>query len=233
MTVGQYLFIKFLTTDYFIVYNYTKVDFIMGKADQNKRLKMENLLNASFELFTSKGINKTSISDIVNKAEVAKGTFYLYFKDKYDIRNKLIAHKSSQLFMQAYDALNKAEIKDFDERIVFIMNYVLDQLAANKGLLSFIYKDLSWAVFKRALTNPLNSEDVNFSDIYQKMIDEADVELKDPEVMLFLIIELVGSTGYSSIMFNDPVPLDDLKPHLEKTVYGIIKQYKGKKKKKT
>ncbi|MBQ7613737.1 MAG: TetR/AcrR family transcriptional regulator [Butyrivibrio sp.] len=205
----------------------------MGKADQNKRLKMENLLNASFELFTSKGINKTSISDIVNKAEVAKGTFYLYFKDKYDIRNKLIAHKSSQLFMQAYDALNKAEIKDFDERIVFIMNYVLDQLAANKGLLSFIYKDLSWAVFKRALTNPLNSEDVNFSDIYQKMIDEADVELKDPEVMLFLIIELVGSTGYSSIMFNDPVPLDDLKPHLEKTVYGIIKQYKGKKKKKT
>ena len=205
----------------------------MGKADQNKRLKMENLLNASFELFTSKGINKTSISDIVNKAEVAKGTFYLYFKDKYDIRNKLIAHKSSQLFMQAYDALNKAEIKDFDERIVFIMNYVLDQLAANKGLLSFIYKDLSWAVFKRALTNPLNSEDVNFSDIYQKMIDEADVELKDPEVMLFLIIELVGSTGYSSIMFNDPVPLDDLKPHLEKTVYGIIKQYKGKKKKNT
>ena len=233
MTVGQYLFIKFLTTDYFIVYNYTKGDFIMGKADQNKRLKMENLLNASFELFTSKGINKTSISDIVNKAEVAKGTFYLYFKDKYDKRNKLIAHKSSQLFMQAYDALNKAEIKDFDERIVFIMNYVLDQLAANKGLLSFIYKDLSWAVFKRALTNPLNSEDVNFSDIYQKMIDEADVELKDPEVMLFLIIELVGSTGYSSIMFNDPVPLDDLKPHLEKTVYGIIKQYKGKKKKKT
>jgi AcrR family transcriptional regulator len=205
----------------------------MGKADQNKKLKMENLLNASFELFTSKGINKTSISDIVNKAEVAKGTFYLYFKDKYDIRNKLIAHKSSQLFMQAYDALNKAEIKDFDERIVFIMNYVLDQLAANKGLLSFIYKDLSWAVFKRALTNPLNSEDVNFIDIYQKMIDEADVELKDPEVMLFLIIELVGSTGYSSIMFNDPVPLDDLKPHLEKTVYGIIKQYKGKKKKKT
>lgn len=205
----------------------------MGKADQNKRLKMENLLNASFELFTSQGINKTSISDIVNKAEVAKGTFYLYFKDKYDIRNRLIAHKSSQLFMQAYDALNKAEITDFDDRIIFIMNYVIDELTANKGLLSFIYKDLSWAIFKRALTNPVASDDVDFGEVYQKMIDEADVELKDPEVMLFLIIEMVGSTGYSSIMFSDPVPIEELKPHLEKSVRAIIKQYKGKKKKKS
>ena len=194
----------------------------MGKADLNKKLKMENLLNASFELFTSQGINKTSISDIVNKAEVAKGTFYLYFKDKYDIRNRLIAHKSSQLFMQAYNALDEAGITDFEERIIFIMDYVLDELAANKGLLSFIYKDLSWAVFKRALTTPMTDDDVDFSEVYNKMIEESDLKLRDPEVMLFMIIELVGSTGYSSIMYSDPVSLDDLKPHLEETVRGII-----------
>lgn len=120
----------------------------MGKADLNKKLKMENLLNASFELFTSKGLNKTSISDIVEKAEVAKGTFYLYFKDKYDIRNRLIAHKSSQLFLQAYNAMKDNGIEGLEEEIIFLMDYVLDELAANKGLLAFIYKDLSWAFFK-------------------------------------------------------------------------------------
>jgi AcrR family transcriptional regulator len=197
----------------------------MGKADQNKRIKMENLLNASFELFTSQGINKTSISDIVNKAEVAKGTFYLYFKDKYDIRNRLISHKSSQLFMQAYDALDAAGITNFEDRIIFIMDYVLDELDANKGLLAFMYKDLSWAVFKRALTSPLTDADVDFGEVYQRMIRDSKVELKDPEVMLFLIIELVGSTGYSSIMYNDPVNLKDLKPFLERTVRGIIRDF--------
>ena len=202
----------------------------MGKADLNKKLKMENLLNASFELFTSQGINKTSISDIVNKAEVAKGTFYLYFKDKYDIRNRLIAHKSSQLFMQAYNALQEAGITEFDDRIVFIINYVLDELDANKGLLSFIYKDLSWAVFKRALTSPLTEDDVDFNAVYNKMIQESGLNIKEPEVMLFMIVELVGSTGYSSIMFNDPVSLEDLKPHLERTVRGIIKSHTGRKK---
>ncbi len=202
----------------------------MGKADQNKKIKMESLLNASFELFTSQGINKTSISDIVNKAEVAKGTFYLYFKDKYDIRNRLIAHKSSQLFMQAYNALEESGITVFEDRIIFIMDYVLDELDANKGLLAFIYKDLSWAVFKRALTTPVSSDDVDFGAVYQRMIEESEEELKDPEVMLFLIIELVGSTGYSSIMFNDPVSLSDLKPHLEEAVRRIVRQYTGEKK---
>ena len=198
----------------------------MGKADQNKKLKMENLLNTSFELFTSKGINKTSISDIVEKAGVAKGTFYLYFKDKYDIRNRLIAHKSSQLFMQAAQALEKAGIEDFEDKIIFIMDYVLDELAANKGLLAFIYKDLSWAVFKRALTTPMTESDIDFGEVYNRMIEDADYKLRDPEVMLFLIIELIGSTGYSSIMYNDPVSLNDLKPHLEQTVRKIIQQYK-------
>ncbi len=197
----------------------------MGKADQNKKLKMENLLNASFELFTSQGINKTSIQDIVNKAEVAKGTFYLYFKDKYDIRNRLIAHKSSQLFMQAYSALQKKNIHDFEGRLIFIMDYVLDELAANKGLLAFIYKDLSWAVFKKALTTPLSSEDVDFGKVYTDMINESGLKFRDPEVMLFMIIELVGSTGYSSIMYNDPISLEDLKPYLELAARSIIKQF--------
>ena len=68
-----------------------------AKIDKNKQIKRESLLETAFNLFTSKGIHKTSISDIVDNAGVAKGTFYLYFQDKYDIRNKLIAHKSGEV----------------------------------------------------------------------------------------------------------------------------------------
>ena len=62
-------------------------------------------INTAFELFTTKGTNQTTISDIVNKAGVAKGTFYLYFKDKYDIRNKLVSHKTSDLFYAGLSVL--------------------------------------------------------------------------------------------------------------------------------
>ena len=197
----------------------------MGKLEDNKKKKLENLLNTSFELFTSQGLAKTTISDIVEKAGVAKGTFYLYFKDKYDIRNRLIAHKSSQLFMQAYESMEDQGVSGFEERLIYMMDHVLDELAANKGLLAFIYKDLSWAVFKKALTTPMTSDDVDFGEVYRRMIDESEMKFSDPEMMLFLIIELVGSTGYSSIMYDDPVSLEDLKPHMEQTVRSIIAQF--------
>ena len=47
----------------------------VGRLDEKKKKKREDLLNATYELFTSKGVFDTSISDIVKKANMAKGTF--------------------------------------------------------------------------------------------------------------------------------------------------------------
>ena len=77
----------------------------MGKVDINKKQKKNALLQTAFDLFRDKGFAKTTISDIVSDAGLAKGTFYLYFKDKYDLRDKLIAHKAGQLFADAHHAL--------------------------------------------------------------------------------------------------------------------------------
>ena len=91
----------------------------MGKVEDNKKLKMNTLLQTAFDLFTGKGFAKTTVSDIVNQAGLAKGTFYLYFKDKSDLRDKLIAFKASQLFDDAHKALDAAVIPDFEEEILF------------------------------------------------------------------------------------------------------------------
>ena len=44
----------------------------VGKIDNNKQMKRESLLDSAFSLFIDNGFNKTSISDIVNNAGVAK-----------------------------------------------------------------------------------------------------------------------------------------------------------------
>ena len=75
----------------------------MGKLESNKSQKRTSLLNTAFNLFTTKGVSKTSIAEISKNAGIAKGTFYLYFKDKYDIRNKLVSHEYSKLFKHAAD----------------------------------------------------------------------------------------------------------------------------------
>ena len=199
----------------------------MGKVDVNKKQKENSLLHTAFEAFTTKGFSKTSISDIVNKAGVAKGTFYLYFKDKYDIRNKLIAHKSSQLFRNALDELGPGLYElDYEERVVKLIDNIINQLNANQSLLTFISKNLSWGIFKSALIAKPGSGDVDFLEVYYDMLREAPYEFDQPEVMLFMIVELVSSTCYSAILYSEPCSLAELKPHLYDTIRRIIDQYK-------
>lgn len=199
----------------------------MGKVDVNKKIKENTLLKAAFDFFTTKGFSKTSITDIVNQAGVAKGTFYLYFKDKYDIRNRLISHKSSQLFRNAVEDLGThADDLSFEDKLIKIIDNIINQLNANQSLLTFISKNLSWGIFKTALTSPASDEDINFSDVYYSMLSEAPCQFRDPEIMLFMIIELVSSTCYSAILYEDPCTISELKPHLYDSIRLIIDRHK-------
>ena len=73
----------------------------MSRVEENKLLKKKSLMDTAFQLFTSQGLGKTSIADIAQRAGVAKGTFYLYFKDKYDLHERLVVRKSEELFSHA------------------------------------------------------------------------------------------------------------------------------------
>lgn len=196
----------------------------MGKLDMNKKAKEDSLLSTAYRLFTTKGVSKTSVSDIVSNAGVAKGTFYLYFKDKYDLKNKLVAHQSSLLFRNALEELAASGEKyAFNERIIFIIDSILNQLSQNKALLTFISKNLSWGVFKNALTAPVkNEDDIDFRSIYNQMLEDAPSDIDQPEIMIFMIVELISSTCYSAILYSEPVELDKLKPYLYRCVNNII-----------
>ena len=138
----------------------------MGKVDENKKKKKEALFNTAYELFTTKGINSTAISDIVEKAGVAKGTFYLYFKDKYDIKNKLIAHKTNELFAAAGDALEKSGITGLEDELIFIINHIIGMLVDNKPLLNFISKNLVMG----ALRSTLLTGESSGREFYEKFL---------------------------------------------------------------
>lgn len=200
----------------------------MAKAESNKQKKKEALYNTAFELFTTKGIHKTTISDIVQKAGVAKGTFYLYFTDKYDISNKLVAKKTSTLFTNAVNAVYQTDLESFQDRFIFIIDYIIDELTNNKALLTFISKNLGWGVFKSALENRIIAEDLKFYDMYLNLLEQDEYEYEEPEIMLFTIIELVGSSAYSCILFNEPVPISEYKTYLYRTIRIILESHKQK-----
>ena len=200
----------------------------MGNIEINKKAKMTSLLDAAYKLFTTQGVNKTSVSEISKESGIAKGTFYLYFKDKYDIRNKLISHESSKLFTAAKTELlhyQKDHNISFEDQIIFIVDHIVNALNANQSLLTFISKNLSWGIFKQALTSNISDNDINFKHVFESMINECEQPIYEPEVMIFMITELVSSTIYSAILYKEPVDLEHLKPHLYSAIRGIIQSH--------
>ena len=145
--------------------------------------KENRLLESAFKLFTEKGIKETSIQGIVDESNVAKGTFYLYFKDKYELRDILIEKKSKKLFNDAVCELRKNYIKSLDDQIIFIVNYIINVLSKNTVLLKFISKNLSWGVFSQTVTKlyqKSESEDDVFYQLFLKGVHEQNIKLKNP-----------------------------------------------------
>ncbi len=197
---------------------------ISSKIEENKEEKENNLLNAAFTLFTEKGVKKTSVQEIAQKAGVAKGTFYLYFKDKYDVQDYLIAKKSKQLFYDAMRSLEKENINDYKEKIIYIIDYVINEFIKNKLLLKFISKNLSWGIYNDKISSIMDDSSLGILDLFVEDVKRNNIKLKNPEVTLFMIIELTSSTVFSSITTGKPMLIEEFKPYLYDEIRKMLSE---------
>ena len=186
----------------------------MGKVDINKKQKKNALLQTAFDLFRDKGFAKTTISDIVSDAGLAKGTFYLYFKDKYDLRDKLIAHKAGQLFADAHHALLDQKFNSFEDQIIAVADYIIGRLNDDHGLLTFISKNLSWGIFKTAFENTLPDESLQFYDyIFEQMKEVTPLALQ--KILYFI-------QGIYMVIFGKPLYKEDCMAWIHGPVYEEV-----------
>lgn len=197
----------------------------MGKVDDNKKLKKNALLQTAFDLFTGKGFAKTTVSDIVTQAGLAKGTFYLYFKDKYDLRDKLIAFKAGQLFDDAHHALDQEQILTFEDEILFMTDYIIGRFETDQALIKFLAKNLSWGVFQDTFSTTSTVVSEKFYTHYLNSLEKYQVNCTSPELMLFTIIELIGSTSYNCILKNQPVTMEEYMPYLHESLHKILEVF--------
>jgi AcrR family transcriptional regulator len=70
---------------------------IVKEADERKN----EIIDVADELFSSKGYDNTTISEIIEKAGIARGTVYYHFKSKEDIMDALIERYCTELFVSA------------------------------------------------------------------------------------------------------------------------------------
>ena len=104
---------------------------------------------------------------------------------------------------------------------------VIDALKDNKSLLNFISKNLVMGALKSALLTGEDS-DTELYEAFLKMVEQDAYSYEDIDVMLFTIIELAGSTAYNSVIYEEPLSIEQYKPFLYRTVRLIIESHRIK-----
>ena len=88
-----------------------------------KKIIKESLI----ELLQTNDIHQITVTNICNKADINRGTFYSYYKDAFDLLQSI----EDELFDQILRYLNETPAKDYTDSLLI---KVLELIAENKDL---------------------------------------------------------------------------------------------------
>ncbi len=69
----------------------------MARQSKEYDVRKQEFLDAARELFYANGYEETSVSTIIDKVGVSKGTFYHYFNSKDELLDDLVAHLTKDI----------------------------------------------------------------------------------------------------------------------------------------
>jgi AcrR family transcriptional regulator len=146
----------------------------MGLEDRRKREKDQRrsaILNAARKLFFEKGFRYVTVENIARKAELSKGSIYLYFSSKEEIY--------TQILLNDIDKFNKKS------SLIFQNGKSATELVMD---FAFIYVDFFFndrELFRIMMTFMLHTEDMNLAEtVNQHIIEVTNNTVKIIETIL-------------------------------------------------
>lgn len=190
--------------------------------------KKMKILDTAFSLFKTSSVNATAIDDIVKAAGIARGTFYLYFKDKNDLLEQIIIYKSTEsiktVIKQTFlPALNDST--DFYAIVKNFLNSFIDFLIANKDILPVVTKNLSSCI--KHLPDIYDSEIKTYYDRFIGYMESLGYSEDNAMKTVFIIIDMTGSVCADAIMQNKPCPIEEIRSLVVESALCILKNNAG------
>lgn len=175
------------------------------------------IIEVSKELFRVKGVSNTSVNEIIEKAEVATGTFYNYFDDKLAVYKYLLDDYSTIIRKRINDAIKTVDTRYEKERIG--IKTFLEFAREDKLSYRIIWESLF--IDQRLFVNYYT----NFSNVYVNQLAYAvkggqikeNIDLKTLSFMLMGIANFVGL----QVVFKGDVSDEELDEITDQIMYVL------------
>lgn len=181
-------------------------------------------MDGALEAFLEHGFHHTKIDDIVQKAKVGKGTFYLYFSSKEDVVSKLMDE-----FIIQFNEIHKWITSEIDQKHDLRSVYseegkiITTMFDKNRNTGRFLLKQgrtVSEEIDKR-LSDFIQLQITQASESYKKAIEFGLMDSSiDPEYAAHCV---VGGITHIYTQWLDHIIDDPIDVILEKTLHFYFK----------
>ncbi|MFJ7922228.1 TetR/AcrR family transcriptional regulator [Lysinibacillus fusiformis] len=121
----------------------------MNRVTKSAAERRNEILDTAESLFSQKGYEKTSTTDITKTLGVAQGTLYYYFKSKEELANALIDRQLKGIKKHFIDVIYDETFTAF-EKIAWIFVYELDDPTGHVEIFKYLQHD-SNAILRQIL----------------------------------------------------------------------------------
>lgn len=180
--------------------------------------KKDKILDTSLQLFMKKGFDATSISDILSKTGIARGTLYYHFESKEAIMDAIIERLLDQVLKKIEIVLGNPRLSQSEKFIAFFSSINLTQLTGDEEIVEYFNQPQN-ALFHEK-SNQLLIEKLS-PVLTQLIIEGIETGLFDtpyPAETAELI--LVGITGFVDSK-DSPIGHEKYIRRMESFIYNI------------
>ena len=111
------------------------------RAEEQRELRRRQILDAALTVFAEKGYHGTAVSDLVEAAGVARGTFYLYFDAKETIFRELLDDLLTTLRTSVRGVDVTGAQGSMEDQLVAIVAGILRATESNRPLTRIIFRE--------------------------------------------------------------------------------------------
>jgi AcrR family transcriptional regulator len=194
--------------------------------------RVQTIQDATMRVIARKGIAAATMQDIAEEAGVAKGTIYLYFRDRDELVEKTFESAMSQLHGKI-DAALEAE-GTFADRLRAMLTAVTSFFETNR---EFFRLYISMRLpegspqqqrrQKRTCQPQYQARVERVAEVLRKAMESGEIRSTDPRRLALFIIEGSNAVIIERVMSEAPPSEDDV-AFLAETILGGISSKKGR-----
>ncbi|WP_262121232.1 TetR/AcrR family transcriptional regulator [Anaerococcus sp. Marseille-Q5996] len=184
--------------------------------------KKEKIMESALKVFKKKGPDKASVREIMSESGFGLGTFYLYYTDKNDLKEKIVLDKAMDIIIKAEE---NCEGEDPVERYISFVDYIIDYLIANPFELDLLSNNITWALYTKIEHDErLTEADSTLQFILNKYENLFSKSYSQSQQLYILAMtfDIMMSTCKSALMEDSTLSIDEMKPVLFAVIRKIF-----------